>query len=147
MLELPSGWERLDEYSKPIWFFAANPTAIIVEDEVNSAGIVEVEAGVFPRESITDPPIKTRPLEECQDKSKARAVTNVRNLINEGGPTEIDTPRIVHLIEAGLTRTEAIDYWMTVDRDWSQREWGEACGCSQQSVQRNVRNAREKLGV
>ncbi len=48
------------------------------------------------------------------------------------------------LLERGLSASEAIDYYATEVRDYSQTDWADVRGKSRQAVNKNVRQARRK---
>jgi len=52
---------------------------------------------------------------------------------------------LVELIIAGLSPAEAVDYWATEGRNYTQAEWAEIRSTSRQNVNKNVAKAEEKL--
>jgi hypothetical protein len=65
--------------------------------------------------------------------------------IEKYGAEDADRSRIHDLIRDGLTPSEAVDYHMTVESDFTQDEWSKERGRSQQAISDNVRKAKEKL--
>lgn len=65
--------------------------------------------------------------------------------IEKYGADDADTSRIHDLIRDGLSPSEAVDYHMTVEGEFTQEEWAKERGRSQQAISDNVRKAREKL--
>lgn len=65
--------------------------------------------------------------------------------IERFGAQDANTSRIHDLIRDGLSPSEAVDYHMTVENDFTQSEWAEERGKSQQAISKNVRKAEEKL--
>ncbi len=54
---------------------------------------------------------------------------------------------LLEYVEYGLTPAEAVDYYATEIEGFTQEEWAELRGLEgHQSVGRNVRVAREKIG-
>lgn len=51
----------------------------------------------------------------------------------------------VDLIQSGLSPAEALDYWMSEIRHYSQTEWAGVRETSQQAISKNVRKAHDKL--
>lgn len=56
-----------------------------------------------------------------------------------------DFEALAVLVAQGLSPAEALDWFATEERSWSQSEWGEWRGKSQQAVSENVAKARDKL--
>ena len=50
-----------------------------------------------------------------------------------------------HLVEAGLSPAEAVDYHAVVTEGLTQTEWARRRGIAQSSVSENVSKARRKL--
>jgi len=50
--------------------------------------------------------------------------------------------RIAEYIDAGATRTAALDAWMCDDGPFSQTEWADVCGVGRQTIGDRVRAAR-----
>ena len=65
--------------------------------------------------------------------------------IEAHGADDADTSLIHDLIRDGLSPSEAVDYHMTVENDFTQRKWAKERGRSQQAISDNVRKAKEKL--
>lgn len=65
--------------------------------------------------------------------------------IEKYGAEDADTSRIHDLIREGLSPSEAVDYHMAVENDFTQEEWAKERGRSQQAISKNVRKAEEKL--
>lgn len=65
--------------------------------------------------------------------------------IERYGAEDADTSRIHDLIRDGLSPSEAVDYHMTVENDFTQEGWAAERGISQQAISKNVRKAKEKL--
>ncbi|SIR99871.1 hypothetical protein SAMN05421858_5073 [Haladaptatus litoreus] len=49
------------------------------------------------------------------------------------------------LLRSGLSASEALDYWATTKKGYSQSEWADIRGKSRQAVNKNVKNAERKL--
>lgn len=52
---------------------------------------------------------------------------------------------VTHLLKEGLSAAEAVDYYAVEECGYSQLEWAETRGTSQQAVSKNIRQAKEKL--
>lgn len=53
---------------------------------------------------------------------------------------------IVALLEGGCSPAEALDYYATVEDEWTQIAWADVRGVTQGTVAGNVDQARTKLG-
>jgi len=89
--------------------------------------------------------MKTRVIDERGSLDEDEAIENARYFVEHGGPRELDEPRVKHLVEAGLSRSEAVDWWMTKERGMPQSDWAEKCGCTQQAISDSVSRARSAL--
>lgn len=55
-------------------------------------------------------------------------------------------PRVIELLQVGLSAPEALDYLAVVEDGYTQTDWAQdVCGKSQQAVSKNVRQAKRKL--
>lgn len=54
---------------------------------------------------------------------------------------------LIALLRSGLSPAEALDYWATVEGDYSQSEWGGVRGVGRKAVNKNVRQAKRKLAA
>ncbi|APX98724.1 hypothetical protein [Natronorubrum daqingense] len=80
--------------------------------------------------------------------SKPPEEDNGRLMTDGGQPADEAEPtfdELTELLESGLSPAEAIDYYAVEERGRTQSEWSEARGCSQQSVSKNVNQAKEIL--
>lgn len=54
--------------------------------------------------------------------------------------------KLITLLNEGLTAAEATDYLAVRDNDYTQSQWADERGTSQQAISKNVSEAEKKLG-
>lgn len=68
---------------------------------------------------------------------------DVQDDVEDGRDVELE--EVAELLERGLTPPTAIDYLATVEGPYTQAEWSEIRGVSQQAISDNVRKAHDEL--